>query len=431
MSTEQKMTIGERRKYLRRLQGKYQEADRKEKSRMLDDMEVVTEHNRKYLIGLLGGDLERQPRRGGRGRAYGPEVDDALRVIHESLDYICAERLTPRLVWMAERLAAHGEMRVDESLLEQLGRMSASTVERYLKRIRQDEPRLRRRRPRKEKAILAGIPMMRLPWDIEVPGYFEVDLVHHSGPAASGLYMHSIQWIDIATGWSERRAVLGRGYLVMQDAFRAILGRLPFPVLCIHPDNDSAFFNYHMLRFWGDVVPDVALTRSRPYHKNDNPHVEQKNRSLIRYYLGHVRLDTVAHVLATNQLYDDLWLYNNFFQPAMHLEQKTIVPQEGKRPRVVRRHDIARPPFDRLCETNAILPEHKEQLEALRDATNPRQLREHIYDTVEQICSLPGASPDQRQSVFDTLSHSVEFENAADDPLNFGFRRTDVQDEVA
>jgi hypothetical protein len=273
--------------------------------------------------------------------------------------------------------------------------------------------------------------MMRLAWDIAQPGYLEVDLVHHCGPVGGGLYMHSIQWIDIATGWSERRAVLGRSYLVMQDAFRSILGRLPFPVLCIHPDNDSAFFNHHMLRFWGDVVPGVALTRSRPYHKNDNPHVEQGNRTGIRDYLGHDRLDTVAQVLAANRLYDDLWLYNNFFQPVMHLEQKLVVQQEGEPARVIRRHDTARPPFDRLCETDAILPEHREQLEALRDATNPRQLRARIYDAVEQICSLPGASSDQRQSVFDTLSHSVAFDNAAADPLHFGFRRTDVLDEGA
>jgi len=307
MSTSEKMAIDERLKYVRLMKPLYLKATRKEKGRLLSDMEAVTGYNRKHLIELLGGDLKRHPRQGGRGRTYGAEVDDALRLIHETLDYICAERLTPNLVWMAEHLAGYGELTVDEALLTQLGRISASTVERHLRRMRQDERRLRRRPPRKEKAILRGIPMLRLDWDIEQPGYFEVDLVYHSGPSAKGHYMYSIQWIDIATGWSERRAVLGRGYLVMQDGFRCILGRLPFPVVCIHPDNDSAFFNHHMLRFWGERVPGVILTRSRPYQKNDNPHVEQKNRTLIRYYLGDLRLDTVAHVLAANRLYDNLW----------------------------------------------------------------------------------------------------------------------------
>ena len=272
--------------------------------------------------------------------------------------------------------------------------------------------------------------MMRLDWNIAQPGYFEVDLVLHCGPSTKDLYMCTIQWIDIATGWSELRAVLGRSYLVMQDGFRCILGRLPFAVVCIHPDNDSAFFNHHMLRFWGEIVPGVTLTRSRPYHKNDNPHVEQGNRTHIRHYLSNYRLDTVAHVVAANRLYDCLWVYNNFFQPVMHQVGKEVIREEGQPTRVIRRHDTPRTPFDRLCETDAILPDHREQLQALRDATNPRQLRQEIYDIVDEILSLPTATPGQRESVFDTLSHSVAFENAADDPLDFGFRRTDVLDEA-
>ena len=430
MSTSEKMSIDEALKYLRIMKPRYVKASRREKGQLLDEMGAVTGYSRKHLIERLSGDLKRHPRRGGRGRAYGPEVDDALRMIHESLDYICAERMTSNLVWMAEQLAEHGEMTVNEGLLTQLGRISASTVERYLARMRQDEPRLRRRPAGKEKAILRDIPMGRLDWDIEQPGNFEVDLVYHCGPSGKGSYMCSIQWIDIATGWSERRSVLGRGYLVMQDGFRCILGRLPFPVLCIHPDNDSAFFNHHMLRFWGEIVPGVTLTRSRPYQKNDNPRVEQKNRTLIRYYLGDHRLDTVAHVLLSNRLYDRLWVYNNFFQPVMHLVGKEVIREEGLPTRVIRRHDTPRTPFDRLCETDAILPQHKEQLEILRDGTNPRQLRQEIYDTVDEILSLPTATPAHRESVLDTLSHSVTFENAADDPLNFGFRRTEVLDHT-
>jgi hypothetical protein len=431
MSTGDEMTIDEQRKYLRLVKPRYVKVGRKRKGELLDEMELVTGRNRKYLIGLLRGELKRKRRRGGRGPTYGAEVDDALRVIHESLDYIDAKRLTPMLASMAKHLAKFGELRVNEPLLAQLGQISASTVGRHLRRMGQDERRLPRRPPSKEKALLRGIPAGPLPWDIQQPGFFEVDLVHHSGPSASGHYVCSIQWIDIATGWSERRAVLGRSYLVMEDAFRCILGRLPFPVRCVHPDNDSAFFNWHMLNFWGQVVPAVTLTRSRPYHKNDNPHVEQGNRTGIRDYLGHDRLDTVAHVLATNRLYDDLWRYNNFFQPTMRLKEKVVIQQEGQRARVIRRHDAPRTPFDRLCETDAILPEHKDQLEALRDATNPRQLRHRIYDTVDDILSLPTATPGVTESVFDTLSHSVAFENAVDDALDFGFRRTDVLDELA
>ena len=132
MSTDEKMSIDEALKYLRIMRLRYVKASRKEKGRLLDDMEAVTGYHRKHLIERLRGDLKRHPHRGGRGRTYGSEVDDALRLIHESLDYICAERMTPILVWMAEQLAEHGEMRVDDRLLGQLARISVSTVERHL-----------------------------------------------------------------------------------------------------------------------------------------------------------------------------------------------------------------------------------------------------------------------------------------------------------
>jgi len=145
--------------------------------------------------------------------------------------------------------------------------------------------------------------------------------------------------IDVATGWSELRAVLGRSYLVMEDAFRYILARLSFLILELHPDNGSEFFNHHMLRFWKDIVKGVRLSRSRPYHKNDNRFVEQKNSSIVRAYLGDDRLDTVAQTIAVNQLYDKVWVYYNLLQPVMRLAEKIVTPVEGQLARVKRRYD--------------------------------------------------------------------------------------------
>jgi len=428
MSTSKEMSVDERLKYLRVMRPRYVAAGRRERGRLLDEMVTVTGYGRKYVISLLGGSLKRQPRRGGRGCTYGAEVDAALRVIDETMDYVCAERLTPNLVWLAEHLAQHGEMEVDDALLAQLGQISASTVERHLQRLRQDRPRLPRKPPSKEPGILHDIPMLRLPWSIQEPGHFEADLVLHCGSSPKDLFMSTLQWIDVATSWSERRAVLGRSQLVMEDAFRCILSRLPFPVLSIHPDNDGAFFNHHLVRFWGELLPGVSLSRSRPYHKNDNPRVEQKNRTLVRAYFGDYRFDTVAHVLAANRLYDRMWVYYNLFQPVMHLEEKAVIEVDGQPPRIIRRYDTARTPFDRLCETDAILPEHRAQLEALRDATNPRLLHQEILDGVDQLIALPGSIPGRPESVFDTLSHSTVFENAAEDTLDFGFGRTVILD---
>jgi hypothetical protein len=422
MSIDDEMTIDERRKYLRKRQKQYAKADRVEKGRLLDEMEQVTGLHRKYLIHLLGGDLKRKPRRRQRGRTYGPQVDDALRVIDESFDYICAERQTPNLVWMAEHLARHGEIEVSDRLLEQLEQVSISTVGRILQRIKQDEPRLPRRKAPRRPKLTQSIPMKRIPWDTATPGHFEVDLVHHSGPSASGEYVCTLQMIDVATGWSERVAVLGRSFLVMSHAFRTILRRLPFPVLEIHPDNGSEFLNNHMVRLWGDTVQGVEFSRSRPYQKNDNCHVEQKNSTLVRAYLGYDRLDSVAQTLAANRLYELMWIYYNLFQPVMHLVEKQVIREDGGQIRIRRRHDQAQTPFDRLCATNQILPEHQEQLEALRDRINPRELRRQIYNSIDHLFTLPGAAPGNTENVYLTLVENTNG-HLSDQPFN----RTPIQ----
>ena len=413
MSIEDRMTVDERRKYLRKMQKRYRKADRKERGRLLDEMAIVTELHRKSLIRLMKGSLARQPRGRQRSRSYGPEVEDALRVIVESTDYICAERLTPNLVWLAKHLAAHGELTISPQLEEQLSRISVSTVERILTRLRQDEPRLPRRGPKRTNNLLRDVPMKRIPWQEQEPGHFEVDLVHHCGPSASGEYVHTVQIIDVATAWSERVAVLGRSYLVMKDGFRRILARLPFSVQEFHPDNGSEFFNNHMRRFWHGLKPKPQLSRSRPYHKNDNRFVEQKNSTLVRAYLGYDRLDTVAQTCAVNQLYDKMWVYYNLFQPVMRLREKTYIRKQGQATRIKRRFDKAATPFDRLCATKAISPQQKESLQALRDQTNPRQLRQEIYDLINHIASLPCAVPGVTEDVRQTLAPDLISAQAA------------------
>ncbi len=209
--------------------------------------------------------------------------------------------------------------------------------------------------------------------------------------------------IDVATGWSERVAMLGRSYLAMKAGFERCLSRLPFPVLEIHPDNGVEFFNQHLVRFFGNAIPGLHLSRSRPYQKNDNRNVEQKNSTLVRAYLGFDRLDTVEQTVTLNQLYDQLWLYYNFFQPVMHLSQKTITPREGQPASVTRRYDRAQTPFDRLCATGILSDAQRQELQALRDRTNPRQLRQEIYALLDHLFSLPGAVPGITEDVHATL----------------------------
>ena len=374
MPDAERMTVDERRKCLKRMQGRYLSGTREERSRLLDELTVLTGLHRKSVVRLLKGpSLERQPRRGQRGREYGAAVDDALRVIWESLDYVCAERLTPGLVSTAEQLARHGELALSEEVLEQLGRISVASVQRRLTRLGQDTMRLPRRGPDRANKVAQAIPMRRIPWDTTEPGHFEVDLVHHSGPSSSGEFVHTFQMIDVATGWSERVAILSRSQRAMEEGTRLILARLPFPVKELHPDNGPEFLNHHLVRIWGEAIAGLTLTRSRPYQKNDNRFVEQKNDTLVRAYLGQARLDTAEQCAALNALYDQMWIYYNLFQPVLHLIEKT---HDGVRTR--RRWDHAATPFARLLATNTLNPAIRERLERLYAETNPRALRHTI-----------------------------------------------------
>lgn len=264
--------------------------------------------------------------------------------------------------------------------------------------------------------------MCRIPWDQPIPGHFEVDVVHHCGPTATGEYVHTLQLIDVHSGWSERYALLGRSYRAMEDAFLGCLRRLPFPVLELHPDNGSEFFNHHLMRFFAKHLPEAHLSRSRPYQKNDNRFVEQKNASLVRAYLGDMRLDTVAQTIALNHIYDQMWLYYNLFQPVMRLAQKqTVIGPQGQQ-RIKRIHDQARPPFDRLCDSQAISDTNRSYLEALRDQTDRLQLHDELYNLLDHLFDLPAASPGTTENIFETLSmHSHKGEDIA---VTFSFDRT-------
>jgi transposase InsO family protein len=402
MKDEDRMTIDERWKYLRIKQKRYLKANRTERSRLLDEMEEVTGLHRKSVIRLINGDLTRKPREKQRGRTYGVAVYCAIGVIAESRDYICAERLQPRLAPMAEQLASHGELEVTPELLAQLESISVSTVKRIRRRQQQDEPQLQRGKPA-SKEILGQVTVRTIPWDEVEPGHFEVDLVHHCGPNNDGHYIHSLQMIDVATGWSERAATLGRSYRVMRDAFGRIVERCPLPILEIHSDNGSEFLQHHMIRFWQEEVGGVTLSRGRPYRKNDQRFVEQKNSTLVRNYLGYERLDTVVQTNFLNRLYEWMGIYYNLFQPVMRMVEKEIVQEPDGSTRTKRRYDEARTPFERLCETGVLDPTERQRWERLYEQTNPRQLRLQIYRWLDQLCALPSAKAGKTEDIFDTL----------------------------
>jgi hypothetical protein len=166
----------------------------------------------------------------------------------------------------------------------------------------------------------------------------------------------------------------------MVEGFRRVQVRLPFLITHLHPDNGTEFFNNHLIRYFGEEVTGLRLSRSRPYRKNDNRFVEQKNATLVRAYVGYERLDTAKQCAALNDLYEQLWVYYNLFQPVLHLVGKEVV--DGK---LRRRWDLAQTPYQRLLASGILSPEQEARLAALYARTNPRHLREAIYQAVERL----------------------------------------------
>jgi hypothetical protein len=406
MSEQDPMDINERRKYIHKMWGRYREAGRIEKGKLLDEMGQVTGMHRKALIRLLNGQLSRKKRTRQRGRTYGVDVDDAIRVIARSLDYPCSERLQPNLVWMADHLKAQRELVIRPETRVLLDKVSVSTLKRILKRVGRSQPKLAYRQPRRPQSntLRKQYPMSRIAWDVEEAGCFEVDMVHHCGEIANGEYIHTLQMVDVTTGWSEITAIFGRSSRVVQDGFDFLLKRLPFPVRELHPDNGAEFFNHPMIRFWKQRLPHIQISRSRPYQKNDNRFVEENNSSLIRAYVGHGRFDTQLHLAVLRTLYDKLWLYHNFFLPVLRLQTKqSIGPMKYRR-----QFDQAKPPFDRLKELHALPPAVVPDLEALRAHTNPLWLREEIGQLIDQLLDLPVLGQSETVNVFETLMKEVD-----------------------
>jgi hypothetical protein len=391
---ERKMSINSRFEYLQAMQERYRvAADRKAKSALLDEMESLTHLGRKHLIALMNSpDLRRRKRDRERQRIYDAEVAAAVKIVADSLDWICPERLQPTLRRTTEHLIADGEMEASPAVLDKLERISVATLGRVLRRVRSTTPdRLPRAYPgrRAETSAQQAVPISVIPWDEPEPGHFEVDLVHHGVPDADGKLVCTMQFVDVLTGWSERFAIMGFAFDAVWDAIQAFRHHCPIPARELHSDNGSEFINSALIACFGQELLDTAQTRGRPGYHNDNRFVEQKNCSLVRAYLGSLPLHTPPQRRALAQLYEQMWLYYNFFQPVLRQIERTAVTGPDGITRIRRKQDRARTPLERLLEAKpTISRETKEQLLALYDRTNPLALKRSIHAQIRALESM-------------------------------------------
>ena len=400
MAKERPMSTSARFEYFAVKQKQYREANCKGKSRILDEMESTTHLSRKHLIMRMNeSGLSRKGRERERSCEYGPDVVWSARFIAETLDWICAERLTPALPDMLRGLAKYGEMVATPELEAQLAKISVSTVRRLLSGAPHSNPGLpkQRRGRRPDTVTQSMVPISVIPWQIPVPGYFEVDLVIHGIPDENGQPISTIQFIDICTGWSERFAIRGHEFHDLWPVFLRFRTHCPIPVREIHIDNGSEFLNHALISHLGEEMVHVRVTRGRPGCKNDNRFVEQKNSSLIRYYLGHLPLHTTEHCQRLDAFYQDMWLYYNFFQPVLRQTSRTATTGSDGLCRIVRQQDQAATPLQRLLSAKPPLSRAKaDQLLALRAETNPRALWRRIHQQLTELARLSSVYESRR-----------------------------------
>jgi hypothetical protein len=379
------MTMNTKKEVVRNAIERYLAATRKEKKAMLNEWSIQFGMHRKAVIRLVQR-LNKQdsrvvpPKRGRRER-YGPVVTVALKEVWEMASELCGERLHPILseyirIVQRDLMWEHAK---DTTAL--LLRMSIGTMKRRIAHFRSIK-RTQRHSTTTHGLLIATIPIRHGKWDNPLPGFGEIDTVVHCGSTLAGDMAYTINYTDISTTWWEGAAQMNKGQERTKESIACIRQRLPFPLAGLDPDNGSEFINY-VLKQWCDEH-HIVLTRSRPYKKNDNAHIEQKNGAITRQFLGYQRIDTEEQVALVNQLYaGPLRLYINFFQPSMKCIGKERV---GSRYR--RSYDKPKTPYKRVLEHQSIDEEVKKALSQQYATLNPLKLKQEIDMLIKKIFSI-------------------------------------------
>ena len=423
------LTLDERRVVIRETAVRYNKERKKEKEKILDEFVCLTGYNRCYASYVLrtydgkknaviyGKDGKRvvfvadrrkkdKEEKRTRERIYEEDVLGPLIYLWHMSDYICGKRLKPYIKETLPQLKQFNEINIDKNTEEKLLSISPATIDRLLKKEKQ-KFNLKVRALTKPGTLLKhSIPIRTFAdWNERVPGFVEVDLVGHDGGILKGDFLYSLDVTDIHTGWTETRAIRNKAQIWTIEALKEITKSFPFLIRGIDSDNGSEFINAHLINYCEKA--HITFTRSRPYRKNDNCFIEQKNYSVVRRALGYLRYDTDEELEVINELYEVLRLYTNFFLPSQKLVLKT---REGSR--VTKKYDKPKTPYLRVMESDKVEEKTKQQLKEQYAHLNPAELKRRIDRLQSKLYRL--YLKKQREKAKDKLPHaqnSYDFEN--------------------
>ena len=383
------MSMKSKRELLAVVSPRYVLATETDKVRILNEFVAATGYHRKYALTLLNHPpLPRsRPVRRPRAKTYTPAVQQALVRLWEIADRICSKRLVPGLPDLVDALGRHGELTLDASARTLLLSLSPATADRLLAPTRRAALPRGRTTTKPGSLLKHQIPIRTFAdWDDARPGFLDIDLVSHGGESASGDgrplgSMHSLVLTDIATQGTECVALPNRGEQAVGTAIAHARTLLPVPVLGLDSDNGGEFINHHLVRYC--QREEITFTRCRPYKKNDQSHVEQKNYSIVRQMIGDDRYEGEVAYAALATVYTTLRLYTNFFQPSVQLVSKQ---REGGK--VTKRYDVAQTPYQRMLAAPAVKEQVKERLREEYLALNPAAVRREIVGTQDALWRL-------------------------------------------
>ena len=373
---------------------RYRGASTSERTKILDEFVAVTGYHRKHAIRVLRADSVRGTSAAPRSRLYDEAVRQALVVLWEAGDRVCGKRLKALIPVLVDAMERHGHLQLDSVVKARILQISAATIDRALGEAGSRVDGQRRRRTGVGAAIRRSIPVRTFSdWRDPPPGFFEVDMVEHcGGPKTNGDFVHSLVLTDIASGWTECIAMPVRDQSLVVEAMAIAAADLPFAMLGMDTDNDSAFMNQTVFDYCKNN--GLEQTRSRAYKKNDQAWVEQKNGAIVRRLVGYGRLSGVAATQALAQLYRASRLYMNFFQPLFKLNSKT---RDGAR--VSKTYHAPATPCDRLLASARVTEAVKSELKLQFDELDPALLLRDIRATQQVLSDLAARGPQDRAPV--------------------------------
>jgi hypothetical protein len=368
-----------RHEYLLAIWGRYQRVGRRFKSKILDEFCAVCGYSRKYAIGLLHRKPGQRRKRSGPRRRYDAQVLEPLKFLWLKSEQMCSKRLKVALpLWLPFYEQKHGSL--SESVRAKLLRISPATIDRLLKKTRARYPAKGLCGTRSGRHLKQQIPIRTDNRDIDRPGFLEADTVAHCGTSMAGSFIWSLTFTDIFSQWTENRAVWNKGATHVLAQVKDLEQGLAFELLGFDVDNGSEFLSFHLWRYLLDRPRPVPLTRSRPYRKNDQAHVEQKNWTHVRQLLGYDRLEQQELIPLINDLYRTWGLFHNFFCPTLKLRRKL---RQGSK--TIRKYFAPQTPCQRLLDSAHLTNQQKDRLRAQYLKLNPLELKEQLEQKLKLV----------------------------------------------